>query len=74
MDFTGIHKVEYLHHHKGVEDKGKMSRVAVSLLVNDRVIVATTRSIESTTTNSPSDHSVMPLVVWIGYVQCLTVE
>jgi hypothetical protein len=35
MDLAGIHKIEDLHHHKCVEDKGEMTRVAVRLLEDD---------------------------------------
>lgn len=74
MYFPGIDEIKHLHHHKGIEDEGKMARVHLGLLKYREVIVITFNSIESTTADSPSNYSVSPFKPRIEDVFSLIVQ
>lgn len=74
MDLTSIHEVEDLHHHKGIEDKGEMARVSMGLIVDYRIIFASTWSVKPTTANSTPHYTVVPPVLGMGYVEALIIK
>lgn len=66
MQLSGINKVEDLHHNKYIEDKGEVSRVDESWCVGCVVLITSVNVKEPTTANSPTDHSIQPLILWMA--------
>lgn len=58
--FSGIDEVKDCHHDEGVEDKSEMTRIHVVLLMDRKEIVISVYLVESATSYSASDLSIMP--------------
>lgn len=74
MDLSGIHEVEDLHHHESIEDESEMTRVIMRLVEDDRVIISSRGSVETTTTDSTTNDTPVPLVLGVGHVQGLIIK
>ena len=74
MDLASIHEIEDLHHHKGIEDEGEMSRIDLCFFKGSGIIIASCYGVKPSTTHSTAYFSVVPLVLWIGHELGLGVE
>lgn len=66
MYFSGVDKVEDLHHHKSIKDKCEMTRMYFSSRKSYFIIWKSTRVVEPTTANSPTNYPFMPFIIRIG--------
>ncbi len=61
MEFFGVEEVKDLHHHKGVEDEGKVSREDPELPVTIFIVVITIDKLHPTAPDMPSNNPILPL-------------
>jgi len=62
MEFSSVDEIEYLHHHKCIEDEGKMPWILSSGFKDFLIILISGNLIETPASNKSSDDSIMPLV------------
>jgi hypothetical protein len=61
MEFFGVEKVKDLHHDKGVEDEGKVSREDPELPVTIFIVVVTIDKLHPTASDMPANNPILPL-------------
>lgn len=65
MKFASVEEIKDLHHHKRIEDEGKVSWVKFVGIEDIVVVNVSIDVVESSTADCTSNHTVVPLVLRI---------
>ena len=64
--FSGIQEVKNLHHYESIEDKSKVSWVAVCIFEDVLIVRISIDKVDTTTTYCSSNDSIVPFVFWMA--------